>query len=102
MNTMVETGCTVSHEGRTFESGGSWLLRHQTTGKMHGMFYAYEKTGQVGTWHGDVKVAARFGRAWRDNFGGTRQHVTFTWDGIKMSGIYFKSGGDIVRAREVR
>jgi hypothetical protein len=102
-----------THEGKSFSSGGSVLFKDRT-GRYHGLFYAFEKTPDktiagdgfdrsrvsVGTWDGSKKVRAAEGTIWRDNFGSTRQTLYFTWDGIPMTGVWFKSQGDIVRARQ--
>jgi hypothetical protein len=96
----VETDCTFTFEGRTFESGGSWLIPDKN-GHLVGLLYAYEGEGCVGTWHGDKKYPARFGRTWKSNMGDTRQHVVAKIEGRTFSGTYYKSGSDIVRLREV-
>jgi hypothetical protein len=102
-----------THEGKSFSSGGSVLFKDRT-GRYHGLFYAFEKTPDktiagdgfdrsrvsVGTWDGSKKVRAAEGTTWRDNFGSTRQVLYFTWDGIPMTGVWFKSQGDIVRAKQ--
>jgi len=101
MKTFAETSCTFSHESREVTSGGSWIGRHRKTGKLVGLLYVYPNEGKIGTWQGDKKVPVRFGREWRSNMGDTRQGVWFTWDGVQFSGIYYKSGSDIARVKEV-
>ena len=100
--TFVEQDCTFRHEGQSFSANGAWIGRHKVTGKLGGILYAFPKESKVGTWNGSKKVSATFAREWRSCFGDTRQAVYFTWDDVPFSGVYFKSGSDIVRAREVK
>ena len=100
-NTFVETDCTVKFNEQSFTSGGAFIGRRKDNGKLGGILYAYEQQNMVGDWHGQTKVLARFGNEWHSNFGDTRQSVYFTWQGIPFYGIYYKSGGDIVRVREI-
>jgi len=97
--THVEIG-TMEFEGKKFTSGGSSLGRHKETGRLGGILYAYPKESKVGTWNGKEKYPAEFGNEWRGNMGDVRQQVSFTMNGKKFSGIYFKSGSDIVRVKE--
>ena len=107
--TCMEKDCTFSFQGKTFESGGSFIGLNPKTGKHGGIVYAYEKDGQVGNWHGDVKVRATFGKEWRSKlvtpqatYRSVRQSVYFTWNGINFYGVYCKSNGDIIRVREIK
>lgn len=53
------------------------------------------------TWTGTPLGNVRFGREWRDNFGGTRQAVTvYGNNGVHYVGTYFKSAGDYARVRK--
>jgi hypothetical protein len=97
----VERECTIKSDGKTFTSGGAWLLKRKDTGKFEGRLYAFEKEGKIGNWKGDWKVPATFGKEWRGSMGDLRQTVTAKIDDKKFSGIYFKSAGDIVRLKEV-
>jgi hypothetical protein len=99
--TFSEEG-TFEHEGRAFTSGGAYIGKHKVTGKLGGLLYAFEKEGKVGSWDGKLKIPARFGKEYRDNFGGTRQTVYFTYQGKQFMGVFFKSQGDIVRVREIK
>jgi hypothetical protein len=36
----IETDCKFNHEGKTFESGGSFLATNKKTGKLGGISYA--------------------------------------------------------------
>ena len=101
--TCIEQKCTViGPDGQGFESGGAWIGKHKGTGRLGGLVYAYQKESKVGDWHGVRKVPAIFGREWRSNMGDTRQVVYFHLYGRPCTGIYYKSGSDIVRFREVR
>ncbi len=98
----LDQNCTLTHEGRTFESGGAFLGTNPKTGRMGGVLYASEKTGEVTNWHGDIRIPAYYGCTWRSNMGDTRQMVYLAWEGKNFAGIYYKSGSDIVRVRETR
>ena len=92
----VEKDCTFEVQGKRFTSGGAVVTDQRA------LVYAFEREGKVGTWQGDQKVPAYFGNTWRGNMGDTRQAVTFTWEGKRYAGIYYKSAGDIVRARALK
>jgi hypothetical protein len=98
----MEEECEIELQGKKFSSGGAYLGKRIDTGLHEGFFYAYPKEGKVGNWKGDKKVPAYFGTEWISNMGDTRQHVEFTWDGVKLSGTYYKSSGDVVRVKEVK
>ena len=100
--TCVEQDCTITMNERSFESGGAWIGKHKRTGRLGGLVYAYEKESKVGDWHGFKKVPATFGRTWQSNMGDTRQVVYFRLYNRPCTGIYYKSGGDIVRFQEVK
>ncbi|RPI56247.1 MAG: hypothetical protein EHM49_00730 [Deltaproteobacteria bacterium] len=100
--TCLEQKCTIEFQGKTFESGGAFIGINRKTGKRDGIVYAYQGEGKVGNWHGDIKVPAVFGREWTSSFGDIRQSISFTWKEMRFSGIYFKSGSDIVRVREIK
>ena len=99
-HTCIERGCTITGpDDQVFESGGAWIGKHKGTGQLGGVMYAYEKERKVGDWHGVKKVPATFGREWRSNMGDMRQVVSFSLYGHPCTGIYYKSGSDIVRFR---
>ena len=101
--TCIEQNCTITGpNGQPFKSGGAWIGKHKNTGQLGGILYAYLKEHKVGDWHGQKKVPAVFGREWRSNMGDTRQVVSFRLYGRPCAGIYYKSGSDIVRFREVQ
>jgi hypothetical protein len=59
--------------------------------------------GTAGTWMGDKLGDVVFGRAYRDNFGGTRVPVTvFGTNGVKYVGTYYQSAGDYARIRRAK
>ncbi len=62
--------------------------------------YVDEKAGTVTTWLGDKLGTVTFGRAWRDNFGGTRVPVWVRGiNGRAYHGTYFKSTGALCSMR---
>ena len=118
----IETDCKIEFEGKTFESGGSFLVPNRKTGKLEGLLYASIKEpeqkaqlntnlgvwplsnwgtkGTVSSWDGSIKIDALFLNEWQSNMGDIRQVVRFEYEGKKFSGIYYKSGSDIVRVKE--
>jgi hypothetical protein len=101
--TFLEEDCAFEHEGRRYVSGGSYIGRHRETGRLGGILYVYRTEGRpshVGSWAGELKVPARFGREWRSNMGDVRQSVDFRLEGREYCGVWYKSGSDFVRCRE--
>jgi len=101
-NTCMEQDCSITVGGKIFHADGSFIGINKKTGKHGGVVYAYEKEAMVGNWHGDIKVKARFGKTWRSNMKDYRQSVYFSWRGISFYGIYYKSCGELVVAREIK
>lgn len=97
----IEQDCTFSVEGKTFTSGGSYLVPNKR-GRLVGLFYAYPKEDSIGNWSGDLKIPARYSTEYYSNFGDKRQTLYFEYEGKAFIGIWYKSGSDIVRVREVR
>ena len=91
----IEEDCTITIEGKSFTANGAIV-------NGRAIVYAYEREGKVGNWHGTMKVSAHYGREWVSNFGDRRQSVEFTWDGHAYAGTYYKSSGDLIRARQVK
>ena len=59
--------------------------------------------GQATTWTGENLGRVSFGRAWRDNFGGTRIPVTvFAINGETYHGTYFISAGQYARVKKAK
>lgn len=67
------------------------------------MAYVYMNRREIGTWTGQtLGYITHIGSEYRTNMGDTRQHVWFNGiNGRKYSGVYYKSGSDIIRFREV-
>jgi hypothetical protein len=107
----IESDCKIELGGREFTSGGAWLCQRIDTGRFEGWLYAYkkvisEKTGSyqiwVGTWDGSKQVHCTTGQEYYSNFGDTRQSLWFRWNGRYFWGIWYKSGGDLVKCREIK
>jgi hypothetical protein len=120
----IETDCTIELNGQKFTSGGSFLWPNEKTGKLEGLLYAtiernqkseqldrnvgvwplsnWGQKGTVGSWDGSLKIPALFLNEWVNSMGDIRQRVRFEYQGKKFSGIYYKSGSDIVRVKEVK
>jgi hypothetical protein len=65
--------------------------------------YAYPNRCEVGTWTGQKLGRAVFGHEWTSNMGDIRQFVDIIGiNGKRYSGIYYKSGSDLVRMKEVK
>jgi hypothetical protein len=111
---MLETDCQFTHNGQTFESGGSWLMLNQKTGKMQGILYAcYSKKdlpfGEVTSWDGKLRIKAKFGNIFNSNFRDCqgcpvkRQYCWFTYQGKNFIGInYNVSWQSCINVREVK
>lgn len=98
----IEKDCIFEMDGKSFESGGSWLLVNKKTGLLGGILYAFQKENKIGSWNGKLKINAVFGNEWYSNFGDKRQTVKFEYKGKKFTGTYYKSAGDLVRVKEVK
>ena len=100
--TFIEKDCCITFGGKKFCSGGSLLGLNRKTGKHQGLFYAYPETKEVGTWDGKKKVRAKYLSTWINNMGDRRQSVYFTWDNLRMYGVYFLTNSSIIRAKEIK
>ena len=103
--TFIEQDCVIEHQGRKFESGGAYIGRHRKTGRLGGILYVIREESKptyVGSWDAQMKVPARFGCSWTSGFGDTRQSVYFELEDKPFYGIWYKSGSEIVRCREVK
>ena len=117
MKTFVETGCTIAHEGQTFEAGGAWLA-DCSDGYRRGVVYAKPDThhnmgcksarepnaacpGQVTDWHGHTLARAYFGPVYRGNYCKMRS-VTFTYGGVTYTGRYCPDTSLAVRVRSTK
>ncbi|MFA5431131.1 MAG: hypothetical protein WC329_08235 [Candidatus Omnitrophota bacterium] len=78
-----------------------WEWKHDPPDKY--FLYVSEEKQDAHTWIGQSLGLCRFGREWRDNFGGTRRSVTvYGNNGVKYFGIYFKSSGDYAVIRKAK
>jgi hypothetical protein len=97
----VEKDCKIEHEGKTFESGGSYLLPC-TDGKIRGAVYVSEENMRrvVTTWHGEVIAPA----TWTDYQGNfcRMRRVSFTWQGRKFVGDYCPDWSELVKVRSTK
>lgn len=63
--------------------------------------YVNEETHEATTWTGDKLGEVRFGREFRDNFGGRRVPVTIrAINALAYHGTYYKSSGNFARIRQ--
>jgi hypothetical protein len=63
--------------------------------------YVNQDNKAATTWTGDLLGHVRFGREYRDNFGGKRQPVWIRGiNGKHYHGTYFKSSGNFARIRQ--
>jgi hypothetical protein len=108
MQAFIEQDCKIVHEGKTFESGGSWMMQRADTKQYVGILYLYTTTiapgrvtYHVGTWDGSKKVPCSVFSHWRGNFGDKRLALRFHWDGMAFTGI---QAGDnqIVRCKQLK
>jgi hypothetical protein len=67
-------------------------------------FVYIDETNRIATtWMGEKLGDVRFGRKYRDNFGGTRRAVRITGiNGRRYVGTYYTSSGNYARIREAR
>jgi hypothetical protein len=78
-----------------------WEARDDNGRGRYGKLYG--ATGALTTWTGQHLGTVQFGRAWRDNFGGTRVPVTVkAITGDVYHGTYFASAGDYARIRRAK
>ncbi len=116
----IEQDCTITHEDKSFTSGGSWLAeRADKPGTWAGVVYVnpidndrsvtYQGIqgrcvsnviipcrGTVTTWHGEHIADAQFGARYRGNYCRMRT-VSFTYAGINFHGRYCPDTSQAVR-----
>jgi hypothetical protein len=99
----IETS-TITIDGKSFTSGGSFIGKNPITGKYEGIVYGYETENKVGTWDGSFKVTAYFGKIFYANFlNNRRRFVWFTHNDIKFVGInYSVDNSDCYTVREIK
>ena len=100
---LIETDCTVTHDGQQYAAGGA-VLAPCKDGRWRGAVYAHppghdrQAAGSVTTWHGQRIAAAWFGRTYRGNFCRMRS-VRFQWHGMTFAGRYCPDWAQVVRVR---
>jgi len=99
-NTFVETDCKFTHDGQTFESGGSYLLPC-TDGRMRGVVYVNNSKRSVTTWHGEHIASLDTTSTYRGNFC-TMRRITFTYQGRKFIGEYCPDWADACKVRSTK
>ena len=104
MSTFVEKDCDFTHEGKTFEAGGSYLLPC-TDGKVRGAVYIVKDKMtdeyHASTWHGEHLAFLDTMTVYRGNF--CRMcRVTFTYDGRKFIGEYCPDWADACKVRSTK
>lgn len=104
----IETDCIFKFEGKSFENGGSFLAINKKTGKLGGILYASPQTNEVTSWHGDIRIKAKFGQIFKSNFYGfngynKRQYCWFTYKGHNFIGInYSIDNQDCISVKEIK
>jgi hypothetical protein len=110
----IETDCKIEHEGKSFESGGSFLAINKKTGKLGGILYAcYSKKdlpfGEVTSWNGSLRIKAKFGYIFNSNFRDCqgfpvkRQYCWFSYQGHNFIGInYNVEWQNCITVREIK
>ena len=75
----------------------------QDTGKMEGILYESEKTGEITSWDGTFRIPAIYStKKYRDNFGGLRSNVYFKYAGRYFWGKWYgQEWSQIVRCKEI-
>jgi len=113
MNTpFVEENCTIEHEGKTFEAGGSYLC-NCSDGYVRGTVYAKKGDtmsdhsraygwGKVTTWHGEEIAKCYFYPAYRNNMGAWIRPISFTVNGIAFKGRYGEDWKDCVNVKSTK
>lgn len=113
-DTFIERDCTIVHEGKEFESGGSWLA-DCTDGYRRGVVYVKPAdndinpgqswraplpscNGIVTTWKGEKIADAQFGARYQGNYCRMRA-VSFTVAGVRFTGRYCPDSSQAVRVR---
>ena len=100
MPNFIEENCKIEHAGKTFESGGSFVV-DCTDGFRRGIVYAKPDKGIVTTWHGETIARAKYGSIYQGNFC-KMQSVSFTLDGILFTGRYCPDWAQMVRVKSTK
>jgi len=103
----VETNCTITHNGRTFESGGMYIVPC-SDGFYRGAVYVQPYVAgweghlaRVTTWHGDLVAVLDTLTNYRGNFCKMRR-ISFTLKGVKFVGDYCPDWSELCRVRSTR
>jgi hypothetical protein len=100
MPNFIEKNCKIEHEGKTFESGGSFIA-DCSDGFRRGVVYANPDKRVVTTWHGEPIAHAEYGRIYQGNFC-KMQSVKFTYEGTLFIGRYCPDWSQMVRVRSTK
>lgn len=109
MESLLETDCTIEHNGKEYTAGGSYLLPC-TDGRYRGVVYIKQDGGStinpkhtwgtVTTWHGEQLARAGF-TDYHGNFCQMRR-VSFTWQGMKFIGDYCPDWSEACKVRTTK
>ncbi len=102
MKTWSEIDCTIEHEGKKYEAGGSFFS-DCSDGYIRGVVYV-RKNGNhntVGTWHGKIIAPANLGPIYRGNYC-RMQAITFVYENVKFHGRYCPDTSQAVRVRSTK
>jgi hypothetical protein len=97
---MLEQNCTIEHEGKTYEAGGSYLLPC-TDGKVRGIVYVDTQNRTVTTWHGELIARLDALTYYRGNFC-RMARISFTHEGRKFIGDYCPNWADACKVRSTK
>lgn len=97
---MLEKNCTITHEGKVYESGGAYILPCND-GKLRGVVYVRGNLKEVTDWHGNLIARLDTYRNYRGNFC-RMARITFTYDGRKMVGEYCPDWADACKVRSTK
>ena len=113
MTTFIESNCTITHDGREFSAGGSWLC-DCSDGYRRGVVYVTNEHelphgwGQsrswaalVTTWHGEHIAFASLGPIYCGNYCRMRS-VSFDLNGVTYVGRYCPDTSQAVRVRSTK
>jgi hypothetical protein len=86
----IETGCVITLDGQTFESGGAWISESHLS--------AYYSKGKVTTWAGDI-LSDKVLVVGRGSWGDTR--IRFEYKGKIWAGRVIVNG-DLLYAKPTK
>lgn len=104
----VETDCKITFEGKTFSSGGTFLLPRKFDGLLGGILYRHQDN-TIGNWEGSIKIPYTITNTWnsvfRDYHGCPQknQSIRFTYQGKQFSGIHYNiEWNDVIHVKELK